>query len=109
MDILISKNVLLDEFEWLKSVVNESSKDEVEDTIQRIKNASSVEAVSKGLYDQIKWERDIALEQLEELGISLGQKIDGVYLTKEECNKLLECVDRMYNYGKNLFINTQFR
>lgn len=46
--------------------------------------------VSKSLYDQIKWERDIAIEQLEKLGIGFGQKIDGLYLTKEEYNKLLE-------------------
>ena len=40
--------------------------------------------------DQIRWERDIAIEQLEELGLSLGQKIDGVYLSKEEYEKLIE-------------------
>lgn len=59
--------------------------------------------------DQIKWERDIAIEQLEELGLSLGQKIDGVYITKEEYDRLLECVDKRYKYGKNLFVGTQFR
>ena len=90
MDVLISKNALLDEFEWLKSVVNESSKDDVEDVIQRIKNAPAVEAVSRGLFEQYKWERDIAIKQLEELGISFGQKIDGVYMTKEEYEKLVE-------------------
>lgn len=30
--------------------------------------------------EQIRWERDIAIGQLEELGIGFGQKIDGVYL-----------------------------
>lgn len=43
-----------------------------------------------GAVDQFKWERDIAIEQLEELGIGFGQKIDGVYLTKEEYEKLRE-------------------
>ena len=90
MDELIRKRVLLDEFEWLKSVVNESSKDEVEDAIQRIKNAPAVDAVSRGLFEQYKWERDVAISQLEELGICFGRKIDGVYLTKEEHEKLLE-------------------
>lgn len=33
---------------------------------------------------QYKFERDIAISQLNELGISLGQTIDGVYLTKDE-------------------------
>lgn len=28
-----------------------------------------------GAFDQIKWERDIAIGQLEELGYSLGEKI----------------------------------
>ena len=38
--------------------------------------------------EQYRWERDIAVSQLEELGLCLGQKIDGVYLTKEEMDKL---------------------
>ena len=39
---------------------------------------------------QYKWERDIAIGQLEELGLSLGQKIDGVYLAHDQYNELLE-------------------
>lgn len=50
----------------------------------------TVDAVLKGLFEQYKWERDIAIKQLEELGLSFGQKIDGVYLTREEYDKLLE-------------------
>lgn len=42
------------------------------------------------LYEQIQWERDVALGQLEDLGISFAQKIDGKYLTKEEYEQLLE-------------------
>ena len=80
----------------------------LEDLLKR-ENASALDTVSKGLYDQIKWERDVAIGQLEELGLSLGQKIDGVYLGKEEYNRLLECADKRYKYGKNLFVNTQFR
>lgn len=37
--------------------------------IERIKG---VDAVSRGVHDQVRWERDIALEQLEEHGISFG-------------------------------------
>ena len=90
MDELIRKRVLVDELELVKSVVDVPIKYEIEDVIQRIKSTPTVDAVSKGLYDQIKWERDVAIEQLEELGLSLGQKIDGVYLGKEEHDKLLE-------------------
>lgn len=40
--------------------------------------------------EQIRWERDIAIAQLDELCLSLGQEIDGVYLTKEEHNDLCQ-------------------
>lgn len=40
--------------------------------------------------DQYRFERDVAIEQLNELGLELGQKIEGVYLSKEEHEKLLE-------------------
>ena len=40
--------------------------------------------------DQIRWERDIALQQLEEIGVGLGRKMDGKYLSKEEYEELLE-------------------
>lgn len=42
------------------------------------------------IIEQIAWERNIAIGQLEKLGLSLGQKIEGIYLTKEEYDKLLE-------------------
>lgn len=48
------------------------------------------DVVSKGLYDQIKWERDIAIEQLEDLGLCLGQKIEGYYISEDEYDKLIE-------------------
>lgn len=90
MDVLISKNALLEEFEWLLSVVNECSKDEVRDAIQRIENAPAVDAVSRGLFEQYKWERDVAISQLEELGICFGEKINGVYMTNEKFDKLFK-------------------
>ena len=42
---MIDANALKSEFEWLKSVVNESSKGEVMDVMQRIDNAPTVDAV----------------------------------------------------------------
>ena len=38
----------------------------------------AADVISKGLYEQIKWERDVALAQLEEYGVSLGEKADVV-------------------------------
>ena len=54
------------------------------------RNALLIGANAINLLETYKWERDIAIEQLEELGIGFGRKIDGVYLTKEEYDKLLE-------------------
>lgn len=48
------------------------------------------DVVSRELFEQYKWERDIAIEQLAELGIGFGQKIDGVYLSMEDYENLLE-------------------
>lgn len=53
-------------------------------------NAVKIAFSALVVLDQIRWERDIAIEQLAELGLSLGQIIDGKYLTKEEYDKLLE-------------------
>ena len=39
--------------------------------------------------EQFKWERDVAIQQLEELGIGFGEKIDGIYLSREEYEELL--------------------
>ena len=38
--------------------------------------------ISKGLFEQIKWERDIAIEQLRELGYEFGEKIEESVLPK---------------------------
>ena len=69
---------------------DEGDKRGVETCIAVLEDAPTLEVVSKGLYDHIKWERDIALEQLSEAGISFGQKIDGIYLSEKEYEKLLE-------------------
>ena len=39
---------------------------------------------------QYVWERDVAISQLEELGLSFGEQINGFYLTYDKYNELLE-------------------
>ena len=39
---------------------------------------------------QFKWERDVAIEMLEELGLGFAEKIDGVYIPTGEYLDLLE-------------------
>ena len=54
----------------------------------------TVDAVSRGVLDQVKWERDIALEQLADYGLSLGERADVV--------KVVRCKDCVwYENGKS--------
>lgn len=55
-------------------------------------NAVEIAFNALGCLEQYRWERDIAIGQLEELGLSFGEKIDGIYLTKEECEDLSEYI-----------------
>lgn len=45
------------------------------DVIKEIKEEYKDKYVSRGLLDQVRWERDVALSQLEELGYGLGREI----------------------------------
>ena len=55
----------------------------------------TVEAVPKSYAEQICWERDIAIEQLNEIGCQFGQKMDEVK-KKLETTSLVKCKDCKY-------------
>ena len=65
---LISANALIDDL-LNKSFYHTIVKRAVEE-------AHAVDAVSRDLFEQIKWERDIAMEQLAEHGIPFGAKMN---------------------------------
>jgi len=44
--------------------------------IQALSQEPCDDTVSRGVFEQIMWERNVAIEQLKELGYELGQKID---------------------------------
>lgn len=58
---------------------------------QEFRDALHLGSIALRTVDRSRWERDIATEQLETLGLTLGQKIDGVYISNEEYRKLLDC------------------
>ena len=49
-----------------------------------IVNTPTLDVVPKGVYEQVKWERDIVIEQLEELGLGLGQRLETLDLHPTE-------------------------
>lgn len=46
--------------------------------IEIIETAPAADVVSRGVLEQVKWERDMAMQQLEEHGIPFGAKADVV-------------------------------
>lgn len=42
----------------------------------------------KSAYDQVRWERDVAIEQLSEIGKSLGEKMDDIKAQQQEIKRL---------------------
>ena len=47
-----------------------------------IDKLKAVDAVSSGVLDQVRWERDIALEQFADYGLSLGERADVVKVVR---------------------------
>lgn len=59
----------------LNSRINLSSLEVIVEIIDEISKKYKDKYVSIGAYDQVRWERDIAIEQLHELGYELGENI----------------------------------
>lgn len=49
-----------------------------EEARKAVNDAPAADVVSKGVYEQVQWERDMAMQQLEEHGIPFGAKADVV-------------------------------
>ena len=75
MSDLISRKALIDS---LYSCEELKGRRVIEAVANTIKEQPTVEAVPKSYADQIRWERDIAIEQLNEIGCQFGQKMDEV-------------------------------
>lgn len=70
-----------------------------------IEEAPTVDAVSRGVHDQVRWERDVAIEQLESYRISLGEKADVVKVVRKpvrgyEGNYAVDQFGRVYGIDR---------
>ena len=61
--------------EWLKDeyALNAKDREVLTAAIKALEQQDDV--VSQGVFEQVMWERDIAIEQLKELGYGFGEKI----------------------------------
>ena len=65
--------------------------DEAISVIFEVKNEYTDKFVSIGCLEQFKWEKDVAISQLEDLGLGFARRTDDlVAIKKEEYNELLE-------------------
>ena len=60
-----------------------------------INNQPEVEAFPKSYVDQIRWERDIALEQLKEIGCEFGMKMDEIKKKLESSSDWIPIDERL--------------
>lgn len=58
---------------------------------------AAADVVSRGVYDQVKWERDMAMQQLEEHGIPFGGTADNVVevVRCKDCIHSVQLLDRL--------------
>jgi len=76
--------------------------DRIEDAVEMAINAleqQPSDIVSRGAFEQVMWERDVAIGQLKELGYGLGQKV-------EPCDAISrqEVLDQTYLWSKDEFL-----
>ena len=76
---LVDANVFIRDLTAMKSVYDAIALDGM---IKALKEAHTVDAVPSEAYEQVKWECDVAIEQLESYGVSLGEKADVVKVVR---------------------------
>lgn len=58
--------------------------------IKALEQETSDDAVSREVFEQIMWERDVAIEQLKELGYGFGEKPKtGHWIIIDDCEKFI--------------------
>lgn len=66
------------------------SYDEWEHLCDCIDDAKAADVVSKNTYNQVKWERDTVIKQLEDLGYGFGEEVRDINRLKDEVGMMSE-------------------
>lgn len=86
---------LIDRQDAIDTVTRYCNQYDLRELLADIEVLPSAEAVLKGTYEQVRWERDTALEQLKELGYSLGEKPRKSDLISRQ--KAINTAEKMYS------------
>lgn len=88
---LIDANALIDRLKFKWKVSEFGLHRGLESAIAQCDKAPTVDAVSRGVHEQVRWERDVAIEQLESYGVSLGEKADVVKVVRcKDCKHFIQ-------------------
>lgn len=100
MSDLISREALIDSLYSCEELKGRKTTEAVAKTIME---QPTVEAVPKSYAEQIRWERDVAVGQLNEIGCQFGQKMDEVK-DKLEALQWIPCSERLPDDGENVLV-----
>lgn len=72
--------------------------------IKSLEQEPCEDAVSRGVFEQVRWERDVAIEQLKELGYELGQKIEPCedYISRQAVLDTLDTADKFLDEDRTV-------
>ena len=101
--VLIAACKEIAKIDWNKRAAPVSWSDAYEGFIDTIEEIPTIDAVPVGVLDQVRWERDVAIAQLNDYGVSFGEKADCVRVTRcKDCKytrEMSECEKRVYCEG----------
>ena len=100
MSDLISRKALIEELKKSRKYHAQNGRElELLCRCENIVNEQpTVQAVPKSYADQIRWERDVAIEQLAEIGVGFGRKMDEVKM-QLEASQWIPCSERLPKYS----------
>lgn len=93
-DLLMSDEEIFSGYDMAIQALEEIQQYRAIGTVDELKRAKAMENV----YGQIKWERDVAISQLEEIGVGLGQKMEELKALKEKSTPKKLTVTTMTKY-----------
>ena len=90
--VITMRNVVIDKFEEYCNLLDEGCPVILLSALRLLK-----ESPSQGVIDQIRWERDTAIQQLYEIGKGLGQKMDDIIAAKKDYAPRLLTLEEAYD------------
>jgi hypothetical protein len=65
-------------------------RERIERAVELLCGEPCEDAVSRGVFEQVMWERDVAIDQLKELGYGFGEKPKmGHWIIIDDCEKFI--------------------